>query len=68
LLINLNYKKNVEKTVIARSEAILNPALDGRRDLTDRHGIRGVMRLLRFARKDRNMAFAASPKDWGTLL
>jgi hypothetical protein len=54
MLINLNYKKNVGKTVIARSEAILNPALDGRDDLTDRHGIRGVMRLFRFARNGHN--------------
>jgi hypothetical protein len=36
------YKKNVRKAVIARSEAILNPALDGRRDLLpDNHKVHG---------------------------
>jgi hypothetical protein len=52
--------KNVGETVIARSEAILNPALDGRGDLIIRYSNHEILRLLRFARNDIKTTFSTS--------
>jgi len=46
------FKKNVKKSVIARSGAILNPAADGRRDLVIRYGYRAVLGLFRYVRNN----------------